>query len=259
MEKLRRYGNTPFRIAVIHGGPGISGEMSPVAEELSSLWGVLELLQKAVSLQGQVQELHNVLEENSSQLVTIIGWSWGAMLGYIFTAKYSAMVKKLILVSSGVFQRRYAGKIEKTRMKRLDREERVKLKKTMEALDDPCFGNKDMLMLQLEKLMYKTDLYDPLPFKSDVVEYQYDVFRNVWKDFEKLRISGRLLKMGKNISCPVVAIHGDYDPHPYKGIKEPLQKVVSDFKFILLEKCGHKPWIEKEARDKFYSVIRAEL
>jgi len=259
MENLRKYGSPPFEVAVLHGGPGISGEVSPVARELSLLWGVLEPIQTAVSLQGQVQELRDVLEENSSQPVTIIGWSWGAILGFIFAAKYSALVKKLILVSSGVFQKRYATRIETTRMKRLDPEERIKLKKTMEALYDPSFGNKDMIMLQLEKLLYKTDLYNPLPFKSDVVEYQYDVFRNVWGDLEELRASGRLLRMGRNISCPVVAIHGDYDPHPHQGVIGPLTGRVRDFKFIMLEKCGHKPWIEKDARDKFYAVIKKEL
>jgi pimeloyl-ACP methyl ester carboxylesterase len=259
MENLRKYGEPPFKIAVLHGGPGISGEMSPVAKELSSLAGVLEPLQKAVSLQGQVQELHDILEENTNQPITIIGWSWGAMLGFIFATKYSAIIKKLILVSSGVFQKKYAGKIKKTRMERLGREEGAKLKKTLEVFNDPSFGNRDMIMLQLEKLLYKTDLYNPLPFKSDVVEYQYDVFRSVWDDMEKLRAGGKLLRLGKNISCPVVAIHGDYDPHPYQGVKEPLQKVISDFRFILLENCGHKPWVEKEAVDKFYSAIKKEL
>ena len=108
--------------------------------------------------------------------------------------------------------------------------------------------------------MYKTDLYNPLPFKSDVVEYQYNVFRDVWRDAEEFRASGELLKLRKNISCPVVAIHGDYDPHPYMGVRKPLSLgAIRDFKFILLEKCGHKPWVEKDAMDKFYYVIKKEL
>ncbi|MCL4543887.1 MAG: alpha/beta hydrolase, partial [Chloroflexi bacterium] len=36
MENLRTYGKPPFRIAVIHGGPGVPGGMAPVAKELSS-------------------------------------------------------------------------------------------------------------------------------------------------------------------------------------------------------------------------------
>ncbi len=45
MTNIRKYGNPPFSVAVIHGGPGAPGEMAPVARELSSRWGVLEPLQ----------------------------------------------------------------------------------------------------------------------------------------------------------------------------------------------------------------------
>lgn len=78
MENLRRYGNQPFNTVVLHGGPGAPGEMAPVARELSSLRGVLEPLQTASSIEGQIQELHTVLKENGDLPVTLIGWSWGA-------------------------------------------------------------------------------------------------------------------------------------------------------------------------------------
>jgi pimeloyl-ACP methyl ester carboxylesterase len=56
-----------------------------------------------------------------------------------------------------------------------------------------------------------------------------------------------------------VAIHGDYDPHPAEGVREPLSKVLKDFRFILLEHCGHLPWIEREAREGFFELVRGEL
>ena len=31
--------------------------------------------------------------------------------------------------------------------------------------------------------------------------------------------------MGRKIKCPVVAIHGDYDPHLAEGVREPLSRV----------------------------------
>jgi len=72
-----------------------------------------------------------------------------------------------------------------------------------------------------------------------------------------LRRSNRLLELGRKIRCPVVAIHGDYDPHPAAGVKEPLSRVLRDFRFVLLENCGHYPWRERLARDEFYSVLLA--
>ncbi len=72
-------------------------------------------------------------------------------------------------------------------------------------------------------------------------------------------ISGQLLKLGKKIRCPVVAIHGDYDPHPYQGVKEPLWRILKKFRFILLDNCGHRPWVERAVRDRFYSILINEI
>ncbi|MFA6333645.1 MAG: alpha/beta hydrolase, partial [Methanoregula sp.] len=84
---------------------------------------------------------------------------------------------------------------------------------------------------------------------------QYDVFRGVWDEACDLREKAILLQMGKAIKCPVVAIHGDWDPHPAEGVNDPLAKVLPDFQFVLLEKCGHRPWIERTASDAFYKTL----
>jgi len=58
---------------------------------------------------------------------------------------------------------------------------------------------------------------------------------------------------------PVIAIHGDFDPHPAEGVEKPLAAVLNDFRFILLKDCGHTPWIERQARDVFYEALEREL
>ena len=57
----------------------------------------------------------------------------------------------------------------------------------------------------------------------------------------------------------MVAIHGDFDPHPAEGIRGPLDRILKDFRFILLGKCGHTPWIERMAKGIFYETLRKEL
>ncbi len=259
MKNLRIYGKKPFNIAVIHGGPGAPGEMAPVARQLSSIRGVLEPLQTAKSLKGQVRELHTVFKENADLPVTLLGWSWGAMLGFIFAAHYPSSVAKLILISSGAFEDKYAADIMKTRLSRLGEEDRAEVLSLMDSLDAPAIGDKNTLMARLGKLISKADSYDPLPSDDEVLECQYDIYRKVWKQAIGMRSSGQLLGLGKKIRCPVVAIHGDYDPHPAEGVREPLSRVLKDFRFILLEKCGHKPWIEKDARDKFFEILKGEI
>ena len=80
MRSMRKWGHGPYSLAVIHGGPGAPGEVAPVARELSALSGVLEPFQTATTLDGQVQELRSILEEESETPVTLVGFSWGAFL-----------------------------------------------------------------------------------------------------------------------------------------------------------------------------------
>jgi pimeloyl-ACP methyl ester carboxylesterase len=54
-------------------------------------------------------------------------------------------------------------------------------------------------------------------------------------------------------------IHGTYDPHPSDGIRLPLEKSIGDFRFILLENCGHEPWTEKHAASRFFEILEREI
>ena len=259
MTNLRKYGKTPFNVAVIHGGPGAPGTMAPVARELSTEWAVLEPLQTAASLEGQVYELKAVLEKNGDLPVTLIGSSWGAMLGFIFSARYPELTKKVVLIGSGVYEEKYAADIMETRLSRLSEEKSSEVISLVETLNDPAIKNKNTFLARLGDLLTRADSFNPLTLDTEVLECQYHIHTSVWNDARKLRISGKLLELGKQIQCPVVAIHGDYDPHLAEGIQKPLSCILKDFKFFLLQNCGHLPWIEREARDKFFEILKQEL
>ena len=259
MKNLRTYGAAPYSIAVIHGGPGAPGQMAPVARELSRDYGVLEPLQTAATLDGQVEELRDIIEKHGNPPVVLIGSSWGAMLSYIFTARYPALVKKLIMVGSALFDDRYAAGIQKTRLSRLDAEAKHEVYSLVKDLNDDVVSDKNKLLKRMGELFTKADAYDPITLDTEVLEVRFDIHEGVWSNALKLRGSGEILKLGKKIKCPVIAIHGDYDPHHAEGVREPLSKVLKDFRFILLPHCGHLPWIEREARERFYEVVRGEL
>ena len=259
MKDLRTYGAAPYSVAVIHGGPGAPGQMAPVARELSRNRGVLEPLQTAATLDGQVAELHDIIAKHGNPPVVLIGSSWGAMLGYIFTARYPALVSKLIMVGSAVFDDRYAAGIQKTRLSRLDAEAKREVYSLVKELNDDTVGDKDRLLKRLGELFTKADAYDPVTLDTEVIEVRFDIHEGVWGDAMKLRGSGELLEMGRKIKCPVVAIHGDFDPHPADGVERPLSQVLKNFRFIMLERCGHLPWIEREAMGRFYELVRGEL
>ncbi len=228
MNNLRKYGSAPFRVAVIHGGPGAPGEMAPVARELALTCGVLEPLQTADSIDLQVAELKSILEKEGTPPVTLVGFSWGAMLGFIVSARLPALVKKLIMVSSGPFTEKYAANLMPTRSSRLSTNEKEELLSLMESLDNPFTEDKDRIFARFGALMSRADSFKPFPHDNDILEFQYDIYQKIWAEARKMRMTGELLNLGKRIRCPVVAIHGDYDPHPADGVKVPLTGVLKD-------------------------------
>jgi pimeloyl-ACP methyl ester carboxylesterase len=259
MDNLRIHGQKPFNVAVVHGGPGARGEMYPVAREICLEMGVLEPLQTTGSVEGQTEELKEVLENCGDPPLILVGYSWGAWLSFILTARYPFLVKKLILISSGPFEEKYAAKIMETRLSHLSSEDRTEVLSLIDALNS---GNlEDKGFARFGKLMEKADSYAPFYQESSMLEESpgVDVFQNVWPQAHKLRSSGELLKLGENIRCPVVAIHGDYDPHPAEGVKGPLSRVLHNFQFVLLKRCGHHPWIERDSRDDFYRALKKEI
>ncbi len=258
-QNLRTYGKPPFKIAVIHGGPGAPGEMAPVARELAPEWGILEPLQTAASLAGQVEELKITLEQNGDLPITLIGFSWGAWLSFILAANHPTIVKNLILVGSGGYEEQYAANIQETRLNRLNDEDRKEAQALAQALRDPANEDKSATFARFGALFSKADAYDPIEHESDIIDFQPEVFQSVWREAANLRRSGKLLALGKQIRCPVLAIHGDYDPHPAEGVRKPLSAILNDFRFILLKHCGHKPWSERQAQGHFYAILRDAL
>ncbi|HOT01736.1 MAG TPA: alpha/beta hydrolase [Acidobacteriota bacterium] len=164
MENLRTYGRPPYRVAVIHGGPGAPGCMAPVARELADA-----------------------------------------------------------------------------------------------AFGDPGRPEADAAFARLGALATRADACDVLTTDTGVLAHQARIYAGVWPEMAELRRSGGLLELARSVRCPVTAIHGDCDSHPADGVAEPLAAVLPGFRFILLERCGHLPWLERHARDAFFQTLRAEL
>ncbi|MEM7033194.1 MAG: alpha/beta hydrolase [Chloroflexota bacterium] len=258
-NRLRTYGDPPFTVAVIHGGPGAYGEMKPVAQQLATSWSVLEPRQSALSVSGQVEELKYILRDYSIQPTILIGFSWGAWLSFMVAAKYPNLVSKLILVGSDPFEAQYATGISATRQSRLTAAEQNEYQTLSAAFSNDAVQDKNRLLTRLGELAQKTDTYDPISTDDTAIDFRADIFQAVWPEAAQLRRNGTLLALGDQIQCPVLAIHGDYDPHPADVVQKPLSAQLADFQFVLLQHCGHKPWIERQAKAQFYAILQEAL
>jgi len=264
MVEFRTHGRSPFQIVVLHGGPGAWGEMASVAEYISDTYGVIEPFFLEATLQGQLLELKQIIDTFKIEKVVLIGFSWGAWLGYLFAAKFPDLMKKLILVGSGPYEHQYYLELIETRNNRMNQEQNEHYSKILNNLQDPNVTNKDDYISKLGALCGIIDQYDDVEVEETFPSPHFDLdrsthFQQALNEVIGMRKTGEFLEKAEKIKCPVVAIHGVYDPHPSNGVKIPLEKKIVDFQFFLLEKCGHKPWTERYARFEFLKLINSLL
>jgi pimeloyl-ACP methyl ester carboxylesterase len=54
-------------------------------------------------------------------------------------------------------------------------------------------------------------------------------------------------------------VHGADDPHPGPATRDLLRRYLPRLEYRELERCGHEPWNERQAREPFLAVVREWL
>ena len=257
MDNPRTYGPPPYPVAVLHGGPGAPGPAAPLARALASYCGVLEPLQTADSIAGQVEELRQMLERHAHTPVTLIGHSWGALLALLFAAEHPSLIQRLILVGCPPLEDRYAAAITTTRLARLPPDQRAEAQRLLDRLASPSSPD-DPGLARLAALFLQADCVAPLSLDTETIAVQPRIFQSVWGQAATLRRQSKLPSIAQHISCPTLAIHGADDPHPVDDVRLPLASLPG-FRCLVLPRCGHYPWLERHARDRFFTILQQEL
>ena len=242
----REYGNRPYNVIVVHGGPGAIGSCAGICKGLSNDFGVLEILQSKNSIQELVDEMLDIIQSYKIKPVVLIGHSWGAWLSFIFTSLHPECISKLILVGSGLFDAKYFPQLVEAA--------NVKI---MPSAQEDDIKAANLYELNID---YNPYSYCLLPDAfNDMIDFNEEQSKSLMGEIMPIRDSGELLNYADSIHCPVVAIHGENDPHIIDGVKVPLESRLSNFKMYVLEKCGHEPWKEYYAKDKFFKILKKEL
>ena len=259
-ETVRLYGPPPYRVVLAHGGPGGAGEMSPLARKLEPRVSLIEAMQTRLSIAALIQELREQIATHAQAPAIVVGHSWGAWLCLLLAAAHPELVARLVLISSGVLEDRYAAVMRATRLARLTEQERAEMAACEAALADPDVADKGALFGRYGRLFDKTENFDAEPEPKDRFDTDPAIYERVWAEATALRTSGELLRQAARVRCPVLAIHGDYDPSPPEGVREPLARVLTaPFEFIVLNRCGHTPWLERQARGELLAILGREL
>lgn len=258
METVRTHGHPPYRVAVIHGGPGAPGSMASVAQELSPEGGILEPFQTQETVWGQLEELQEMMESHASPPVVLVGHSYGAWLSFLMAARYPEGIEKVILVGSGPFTSEYVPLMNRERNGRLTAQEKKQQESFFASRAGPGIEWEQGFQ-EFGRVMSQVDSYSPITQHQEDLPYRLDLFWKNMEEMNELREGGHLLAWGSRIEAPVLVLHGEYDSHPFQGVLLPLYDVVKDFRFILLPRCGHVPWNERYAREAFFALLKKEL
>ena len=249
---IRKYGQQPYRLAVVHGGPGDVGSLADVAAWLSQYGGVLEPIQSCYSLAALVDELTQALRAEAQLPIVLLGHSWGAWLSLLVAIAAPDLVKGLILVGCPPMAEQYVPLITSRRIANLPRREQEELKKLL-ALPPERLGGQ---LSRLGELVESSDNYSL--FRSldrHGLRLDSEMYLRVWPEAAARRKAGTLFTGLANVTCPLVVIHGEQDPHPLDGVIEPLQEQGLKVAVYCLERCGHTPFRERYAYQQCYQII----
>jgi len=128
--------------------------------------------------------------------------------------------------------------------------ETLKLRTTMEVDTDV----RDAVVRQRGDLTMSIEAYELMDSVDDPGDLlQYDGGANVetWNDVLRLQREGLEPQRFSRISCPVLMLHGNIDPHPGAATRDLLRRFIPHLQYVEFEKCGHEPWKEQHARHPY--------
>lgn len=244
------------RLLVLHGGPGADHcYLLPQMLHLGERHDLLFYDQRGggrsksdaripVTWQTHVEDLAAVIEEFSLEPLTIVGYSWGAMLAmlYVIEGRGNPALRapeRMALISPAPLTREYRRQFEAEFARR---QQSPEMQKQREELAASGLREKD------------PEAYRQRAFELGVAGYFYDP-RNA-RHLTPFRVVGRVqqsvweslgdfdvIRQLEGIRIPSLVVQGRDDPIPAASTLDAARALGT--KPVLLDECGHVPYVEQ--------------
>jgi pimeloyl-ACP methyl ester carboxylesterase len=155
------------------------------------------------------------------------------------------------MVGSGTFDPVARARYKAILASRIDAAVRARLDAVDREEPDPD----RRLALRADVLM-ALELVDPVPEEFEVEPVDALSNAESWADMVRLQEAEVYPASFARVRAPVLMLHGDHDPHPFEEIRASLLPFVPHLESALLPRCGHYPWVERDARGEFFRVLR---
>lgn len=243
-------------LVVLHGGPGAHHDyLLPQLLELAQSRDCLFYDQRGggrsktddrtpITWQTHVADLTAVLGELHHGPLTLVGYSWGALLAALYSLEAAAgrggaMPVRLVLINPAPISRAWRAQFEAEFARRQNGPEVTALREALIASDlrerDP-------------------EAYRQRAFELSVAGYFADPARA--RDLTPFRVTGRVQQsvwesLGEfdlapalaGLSIPTLVVHGRQDPIPLASAEAAASALGAEA--VWLDDCGHVPYVEQ--------------
>lgn len=254
-------------VIVIHGGPGLSQDyLLPGMTRLSETNQVVFYDQRCSgrteddgdpekrTLSVFADDLEAVRRAFGFEKVSVVGHSWGGLVAMKYAIDYPGSVDRLVLLNSMMASSEDFAVFGQNWNRCLSPfiEELERIKKTESYLS----GDPDTVETFFKTLFRP---YFALSAKADEVNFRATVEENLkwietWNHFQKTLFSQPFdyLPDLQKLTCPALVVHGNVDVIPLSS-SENLCKNIPGSKLIVMEECGHFPYVEKP--DELFGIL----
>src|SRR6266550_4744996 len=244
------------KLSVLHGGPGADHRyLLPQMLHLGDKHDLLFYDQRGggrsktdaripITWRTHVEDLGALVSEFGLEPLSIVGYSWGAMLALLYTIEQRANPHlvppaRLALINPAPLTREYRRQFETEFTRRQQSPEIQKLREELAAsgLKEKDAAGYRQRAFELGVAGYFSDprkARDLTPFRV-VARVQQSVWESLG-DFD-------LIQDVKGMKIPSIIIHGRDDPIPLASSVDAARALGTNL--VVLDECGHVPYVEQ--------------
>ncbi len=246
-------------VLFLHGGPGLFHDyLVQPFKQLSSNHELIFFDQRgsgassalnpnqAICINDFVADIESLRQALNFSAIKLIGHSWGGLLAALYAEEYGKNLKSMILIDPAPGNSSFDKVGRNTMQNRLTVDDREEINSIMQT--NP-FEKSDLDVINRfvqinEKPRYFDQSYSSKnkpAFTFDTLAKLQTVSSLLNEELDDYDIYQRI----QGLDTKTLVIHGDYDPIPVKSSRR-YSEMITGSRFLLLNDCGHFPFIEKK-------------
>lgn len=255
-----KYGrtNAPKQL-VLHGGPGADHcYMLPQMLRLGERYDLLFYDQRGggrsksdpqvpITWRTHVEDLGAVVTEFGLEPLSLVGYSWGAMLALLYASEqrrnpHLVAPARLALINPAPLTREYRRQFEAEFARRQQSPDILAMR---EELARSGLRERDPAAYRQRAFELSVAGYFSDPTKTrDLTPFRVvgRVQQSVWESLGDFDLAGDL----EGIKIPSIVVHGRDDPIPLASSLEAARALGTNL--VVLDDCGHVPYVEQPER-----------